>query len=206
MTSESSTHHASSTGLRRALRSRVSRDVFSGYLQDSRLNPSYKFATLPRNFRRSLVQNENSECDARTTPTSNRFATNPRFFETLTLPRKGSLCNDSFESANNSLVSRKSVGSDSEILDDSPEIRNRSFEEPKLPHPPFNSPNVNRKHSLAQRDYRPAFTPRLNAVRKHVSRIVEVKYNSNYDQNNKNRIDLRTYEKELDSDSSVEML
>jgi len=41
------------TGLRRALRSRVSEEnIFGSFFEEQRLNKSFKYATLPRNFRR----------------------------------------------------------------------------------------------------------------------------------------------------------
>ena len=44
---------SSTTGLRLALRSRVSqKDYFSAYFEDQHRNESFKYATLPRNFRR----------------------------------------------------------------------------------------------------------------------------------------------------------
>ena len=53
-----------STGLRLALRSRVSNDAyFSAYFEDQRRNDSFKYATLPRNFRRK-VEKPDYEIDA----------------------------------------------------------------------------------------------------------------------------------------------
>ena len=46
------------TGLRLALRSRVSNDqAFSAYFEDQHRNDSFKYATLPRNFRRKNATN-----------------------------------------------------------------------------------------------------------------------------------------------------
>ena len=48
-----------STGLRLALRSRVSNDAyFSAYFEDQRRNDSFKYATLPRNFRRKMPEKD----------------------------------------------------------------------------------------------------------------------------------------------------
>ena len=45
---------SNTTGLRRALRSRVSKEAqFSAYFEETRVNDSFKYATLPRNFHRS---------------------------------------------------------------------------------------------------------------------------------------------------------
>ena len=45
---------SNTTGLRRALRSRVSKEAqFSAYFEETRVNESFKYATLPRNFHRS---------------------------------------------------------------------------------------------------------------------------------------------------------
>ena len=45
---------SNTTGLRRALRSRVSKEAqFAAYFEETRVNESFKYATLPRNFHKS---------------------------------------------------------------------------------------------------------------------------------------------------------
>ena len=52
---------SNTTGLRRALRSRVSKEAqFSAYFEETRVNESFKYATLPRNFHRSPPKPGNS--------------------------------------------------------------------------------------------------------------------------------------------------
>lgn len=203
--SDSSAAHSSSTGLRRALRSRVSKEHLGGYLSDARLNESAKYATLPRNFRRSVAENNNNNSND-----TIKFTKNPRFIDTMTLPR----LNDSFESSFNN--SRRSVGSDSE-LDTSPKKINEnpktsrlpldSFEyhsstdEGGTPDPPNNTPETRRnqiQNSLLRSPYRPAVTPRQKGIL--AARIIELKYNSNYRKNNARKIDL--HEQSLTYDES----
>ena len=110
--SESSNHFTSSTGLRRALRSRVSNDIGGGYLKDMRLNPSHKFSTLPRNYRRSSDAGANNHSPQINTPTQ-KSTTNKKFIETMTMPRRLK-AHDSFESSFNTTLDRSGVESGSE--------------------------------------------------------------------------------------------
>ena len=132
-----------------------------------------------------------------------KFTKNPRFIDTMTLPR----LNDSFQSETSFNKSRRSVGSDSELDLSEPKIYENprksripldSFEynssgtdEGGLPDPPTNTPENRRnkiRDSLLQSPYRPAVTPRQKGIL--AARIIELKYNSNYRKNNSRKIDL----------------
>lgn len=177
------------------------------------MNDSYKFATLPRNFRRSISQRdtEQAQSDQNTnTLASQRSTINTRFIDSMTLPGRRTILNDSYEasSANTSLVSRKSVGSDSEVIADRPNkaVKSKSSLTSR-PNPPYNTPTLARKHSLIQNTYRPAITPRQNAAKVTAARVIELKYNSKYATNNQRRIDIHSYDNYTsDSDTSTEML
>ena len=184
------------------------------------MNDSYKYSTLPRNFRRSSTAQEQEQTIGQETNqyATQRSVTNKYMIDSMTLPGRQpsrKLLNDSFErgSPNNTLT-RNSVGSDSEILDDrtynSPDkIKYNTLTlKPKRPTAPFNSPALDRKNSFTSRpSYRPAVTPRQSAARIKAARVIELKYNSNFETNNQRRIDL-SYQEHFtsDSESSVEML
>lgn len=88
----------STTGLRLALRSRVSNEqYFSAYFEDQHRNNSFKYATLPRNFRKK--QQEQNKMDAFSPDNSlitnndaeivhDKAIANLRVLNTMTLGRK----------------------------------------------------------------------------------------------------------------------